>query len=546
MNIMPDSKIIVCQDVPLDNTYEHSIHFGYARDYTSLQRQYDYFYSKRKYEFDPVTYTRTGRNTVRVEMVADNMYNCNYMMFQNSNFRTESVHYVGDKWFFAFITHVEYINNAVSEITYEIDDVQTWLFDYQCNDVFVERMHNPTDNIGDNLIPEPLTPSAFVTSAEQEYPILDPTGQAGFQRRSIMIVNKKPDTTPFSPEEALINSKFTLLDYVDGLPMMHIWYAIFNMDDSADLLKLTQVMGLYSGEEDRIIGIFAIPPMLGATVNDLSLESVYNIIPNNCYGGTFDGYTPKNNKMYTYPFNRLQVSNSFGQDKEYRFELFPNVQNDGVYFKYRAVSVPKPGMIIMPNNYAGELDGTDDILKIGEYPEGAFAGDSFQMWLHQGFIQSFASNISSWNAMMIPQSGDYVGHNIGLRTALTATLNIIAQGIMADQQGNKVYGNLDASSAIYGLDKGYSFKFKTKRPVRSQAVMIDDFFTRYGYAQNRIMKTDSYVRKHWTYIKCSDITLYGSVPADSMAHLTRIFNNGITWWVNPAEIGNYSLDNSPK
>lgn len=545
MDIMPDSKIIICQDVPLDNTYEHSIHFGYARDYTSLERQYNYFYSKRKYVFDPVTYTRTGRNTVRVQMIADNMYNCNYMMFQNTNFRTESVHYVGDKWFYAFITHVEYINNAVSEITYEIDDVQSWLFDYQCNDVFVERMHNPTDAIGDNLIPEPLVPSAFVTASEQDFPVLDNTGHAGYQRRAIMLINKKP--SGLSPsEEQLVNDKFTLLDYVDGLPMLHIWYAIFNMDDGTDRRSMTAIMQLFSGMEDRIIGIFAMPPMLGTLQSPLSVESTYNIIANNCYGGTFDGYTPKNNKMYTYPFNQLQVSNAFGQNKDYRFELFPNAQQYGVTFNYRAVAVPKPGMVLYPLNYAGDTDGTDDILSIGDYPQGVYTGDSFQMWLHQGFVQSVASVASAGTSLLIPTKKDRVGKNIGMRNVLSESMNMVAQAIIADQQANKLYGNLSAESVVYGLDKGYSFKFKTRRPVRSQAIMLDDFFTRYGYAQNRIMKTDSYVRKHWTYIKCSDITLYGSVPADSLRHLTNIFNDGITWWVNPAEIGNYSLDNSPK
>ena len=540
MNIMPDSKIIVCQDVPLDNTYEHSIHFGYARDYTSLQRQYDYFYSKRKYEFDPVTYTRTGRNTVRVEMVADNMYNCNYMMFQNSNFRTESVHYVGDKWFFAFITHVEYINNAVSEITYEIDDVQTWLFDYQCNDVFVERMHNPTDDIGDNLIPEPFVPSMFVTSAEQIYPVMDSTGQAGFQHRVIVMMSE-----PVVGITDIPNYEYTEGTIVNNLPCP-VLYRVYNTDDPLDRARFNGFVSAIEGYTDRVIAIFAVPPMVGTAQNIDNVTGIYNILPNNIYGGDFNGYTPKNNKMYVYPYNQLQVSNSFGQTKEYRFELFPNAQQNGVDFNWRATALPKPSVILYPKDYAGDANSTDDLLKIGDYPEGVIKSDSFQMWLHQGFVQSVASVSSAGLSLLVPQTGDEVGSNIGLRNVISSTSNLVAQAIMADQQGDKLYGNLDASSAIYALDTGYAYKFKVKRPVRSQAVMIDDFFTRYGYAQNRIMKTDSYVRKHWTYIKCSDITLYGSVPADSLAHLTRIFNNGITWWVNPAEIGNYSLDNSPK
>lgn len=45
---------------------------------------------------------------------AENLYDCNYIMFQNASF--------GTKWFYAFITSVAYENNETSRITMEIDD----------------------------------------------------------------------------------------------------------------------------------------------------------------------------------------------------------------------------------------------------------------------------------------------------------------------------------------------------------------------------------------------------------------------------------------
>ena len=69
-------------------------------------------------------------------------------MFQNTSF--------GIKWFYAFITNVEYINNETSEITIEIDVMQTWHFDYTVNQCFVEREMAATDDIGGNLVPETL------------------------------------------------------------------------------------------------------------------------------------------------------------------------------------------------------------------------------------------------------------------------------------------------------------------------------------------------------------------------------------------------------
>lgn len=55
---------------------------------------------------------------MRVEKKAEDLYDCNYLAFQNTSF--------GSKWFYAFITSVEYVNNITSEITFEIDVLQTY------------------------------------------------------------------------------------------------------------------------------------------------------------------------------------------------------------------------------------------------------------------------------------------------------------------------------------------------------------------------------------------------------------------------------------
>ena len=41
-----------------------------------------------------------------------------------------------------------------------------------------------------------------------------------------------------------------------------------------------------------------------------------------------------------------------------------------------------------------------------------------------------------------------------------------------------------------------------------------------------------------------NVNIVGSVPTDDMAKIKGCYNNGITFWKNGGEIGNYSLDNS--
>ena len=116
MYIAPSTNIKLLKGVPLDNTYDHTLYFEDANS------QANYFASMAKYTFNNNTYQRVNKGTMRIGVCADNIYDCNYMMFQNTNF--------GTKWFYAFINSIEYINNDVTEIEYEIDDMQGSRLDF--------------------------------------------------------------------------------------------------------------------------------------------------------------------------------------------------------------------------------------------------------------------------------------------------------------------------------------------------------------------------------------------------------------------------------
>ena len=149
MYIEPNTVIRLLTNCPLDNTYDHTIYFNNA------QAQREYFAGLTKYTLTNQTYQRVNSSRMRVQYKADDLYDCNYLMFQNTNF--------GNKWFYAFVKSVEYINNIVSEIEYEIDVMQTWAFDYQLGQCFIEREHSATDVAGDNLVPENVEKGDYVS-----------------------------------------------------------------------------------------------------------------------------------------------------------------------------------------------------------------------------------------------------------------------------------------------------------------------------------------------------------------------------------------------
>ncbi len=114
MYIEPKTNIKILKDVPLDTTYEHTLYFNNKIEQTN------YFSSKVKYNLVNYTYQRVNRGVARVGIDTDALYDCNYMMFQNTAY--------GTKWFYAFITSVEYHNNGCCDISFEIDVMQTWFF----------------------------------------------------------------------------------------------------------------------------------------------------------------------------------------------------------------------------------------------------------------------------------------------------------------------------------------------------------------------------------------------------------------------------------
>lgn len=142
MEIFPNSTVVLLRGVPLDNTYTDTVR------YASTYMQEQAFLAYNPITFNKQTYQRVNRGYLRLQICADDIYNYNYLMFKNTSY--------GDKWFYAFITQIDYLNDNTSEIRYEIDVMQTWATDIVLRQCYVEREHSSSDLIGEHLVPEPV------------------------------------------------------------------------------------------------------------------------------------------------------------------------------------------------------------------------------------------------------------------------------------------------------------------------------------------------------------------------------------------------------
>ena len=91
------------KNVPMDDTYTDT------RWFTSAGEQNAYFMGKAVFTAEAHSYQRVNSSvaqpriaySIRVKKIADDLYGCNYLAFQNTNF--------ANKWYYCFIKMSNYL-----------------------------------------------------------------------------------------------------------------------------------------------------------------------------------------------------------------------------------------------------------------------------------------------------------------------------------------------------------------------------------------------------------------------------------------------------
>lgn len=524
MYIEPNTSIYILKGVPLDPTYDHTIYWY------DINAQVNYFYSKVKYTFARQTYQRVNRGYMRIQRKAEDLYDCNYLMFQNTAF--------GNKWFFAFITEINYVNNEVSEVRYEIDVMQTYHFDYALGQCFVEREHSETDNVGDNLIPEDIELGDYVTDD------FDSSGQ--LSPLSIVVASPFDDTYQNAVGE-IASGLYSMLKY-KAFP--------FTIQGCIDCN--TWITGA-GAKAQEIVMVYICPTNLinrytveqGSTGSAVTLPFTKTKKVSGAIAGT---YTPKNKKLYTYPYNFLYVTNLQGSYAVYPYEYFSG--NDCEFFITGDMN-PNMSAFLVPQNFKGTQANYDEKLTQTGWPVVPWVVDSFKAYVAMQSSNAIMGTLSG--AMQGGITGGGAGLLGGaLKGGLGKASDLAAQTYtqMILQKVAPTYAmplqahGYPASSASCAA-RILEFCFMHKHIREEYVKIIDDFFTRYGYACHRVKIPNRNIRPQFNYVKTVDCLIEAldtsghGLPADDEATICGIYNKGITFWKNPANIGDYTVNNAP-
>lgn len=515
MYIQPNSDLYLLNNVPLDDTYEHTLYFD------SSSAQTSYFIGRRKYSLTGQSYQRVNKGVARVGILADNLYDVNYIMFRNTAF--------GAKWFYAFVTKVEYVNNNCTDVYYEMDVLQTWHFDYSLDMCYVLRQHTISDVPLTYLAPEPINIGEYVFN----------NYEPAFIMTTMCVVIGIVDTSG--------TTSGNQYDGIYGGAELWAYYA-------SETDEINSKVNEYVQKPDAIICMYMIPEvLLGSVPADHKIKSSTKAVTQTRelpkINGTesLDGYVPRNKKLYSYPFNFIHLDNANGGDLSLRYEFFrfgvPAIQISG--------GITQPVKVLLrPYNYKGSWLGNTEqtptlnteSLVLENYPLCSWNIDAYQAWVSQNMFSIGMEGARTAGSVL----GSLLNFDIGgaVSTALNGATNLMEQQYSASIQADIMKGNM-TSGNVNVANLKQQFYWGRCSVNKSDAKRIDAFFDRFGYAIGENVIPNRSARPHWNYVKTAGCTVTGSVPADDMRKICGIYDAGVTWWKKASEIGNYSLDNSP-
>lgn len=500
MNVVPMTPITtvkVLRNVPLDSTYTDTLTFG------STSAQIAYFNGKTKYTFNNLGPVRL-QNAIRLPTVADNLFDCNYIMFQNSNF--------GSKWFYAFITSIDFINTNMCQVNIELDVWQTWYFNISIKESFVLREHVNNDAIGANLVPENLETGEYVNNSIDEFDLSE--------QYICAMTSLSSSLEPASGRT--ISGVYTGLNVIAGIPV-------------SDPTSINEVLSNFidQGREDAIAILYQYPAFCGDASSSSPSSTEKIVSPNTA---NINGYIPKNNKLFTHPYNFIVISNNDGQSALLRYENFNDPNN--ITFKIVGTFVSTPCVLAYPRNHRNITEDYDSGLVISNFPQCAWTGDAFKAWISQNKGNLLLSGMASTGTAI---GGTLTGNPVAVGVGLTGIARDIAKIYDHAQIPPQAHGQIQCDSLNSGMNR-VKFSFY-KMSIKAQfAKIIDDYWSKYGYQVNALKVPNITGRPSWNYVQTDKACVTGSVPFNDINTIKSSLNNGITFW-HGDWVGDYSRNN---
>lgn len=544
-SVEPQGEIYLCS-TPLEKDYQNELTF------TNLASQLAYFNSTIKHTLDNYTYIRK-ESIINVGLNIDDIINCNYLFYKNKGFT--------EKYYFCFISDMQYVNENCTAIKIETDCFQTWQFDLIYKPSFIEREHVNNDTVGANTIPENLETGEYVLESEVDNADLQDV---------CPVVATTVDPEGNDEYGSYCGNRYEALGYYifKGSLM-----SVYDGGDQKDCIKRYLDYMAGQSKTDAIKSIFMAPKKLvgwtGTGVwsstslfSMLSYRNALDVfehtdpiytdydIPYTFSGlsitrpTTFGNYIPKNNKMFTFPYSYMNLTNNNGGNSIFKYEDF---NSNTPSFEINGIISPSCSIRAIPLNYKNIAKNYNYGLQGAKYPICSWLNDIYTNWLTQNAVNiglNVAGNVGQIiSGVALASSGagalsgaGQVASGIG---GIANTLGQIYQHSLVPPQAE---GNINGGE-VGGANSKLTFTLQNIQVREEMARVIDGYFSMFGYKVNRVKVPNITGRANWNYVKTIDVNIEGDIPQNDLSIIKGIFNKGITLWHNPNTMYDYSQNN---
>lgn len=463
-----------------------------------------------------------------------------------------------NKRYYIFIDSVEWKSNLNTVILhYSYDYWQTYCYQIELKESYVEREHVEDDTFGKHIIDEGLPIDEYVIQSSE---VLDGNNDGMYfcitlsdTRDCVSIAHSEQKPIPSTCKPSKFEQS-TAIIFSDDLEIVSRFIDLLTSRN-----KLDGISGMYSVPKTAIPTKIQKQGYDWDTGEDLiKYVGINNDLPTMLVWdiskpSKIDGYSPINKKCFTYPYCFANITNNNGSSLYGQFELADDKTT--VKFRYYFPCIEGNTSFGYLADYDGVTKNFDKSLQGQTNIELPFVTNTFSAYLsaNQNSIANQYSTIDRNETASIVKAG--VNGAVGIVGSL-ATGNIagaISSGIgtasnIADatlsaynqrqaidsslkDQESKANVSHGAYTGVGNIICGQiGFKGQLITVTAENIKMIDDYFSMFGYKVNTIKKPELNTRPYWNYIKTSGVNMIGNVPQDALTILKQMFDNGVTMW----------------
>lgn len=535
------TEIILCSGIKMDRNYENVLSYSES-DLVTLCRS-NSIYTGNKYKI-----TGVRNNIINLHCpYAIAMYS-NYLAFKNPKY--------GNKWMFGWVTDVKLLNEDTTQITFKTDVFSTWYSRFNLNQAFIEREHVSDDTIGKHTLPEGLETGEYVAQIKNSnnyQPVLTNM----YYLSDLLIVAGVTElgfiyAYPQSAQQLQYNGVYSGLTYI----------AFQNGNELEKFIRNSH----QNLSDDNLATLFMIPSSMVSlsqsdwittTVgDDIHYSFTFAFVPTTQFEQNMGevsypkaefldaDYVPVNKKLLTFPYCFLNVTNNAGVVKDYHYELFNTAHN--CTFQLRGAIGVGCSIKLYPKDYSVKGSNTSTVenklhsIDAGKLPTCPWLNDAYTNWLTANSV-NMALNVGK--DIMQVAGGITTGQVGGVVGGFSGILGQVASIYEHSLQPASAKGGLNQGDLNFACRNTFNtYPMSIKKEV---AVIIDRYFSRFGYKVNEVKTPNLNSRTVFNFIKVGgmDELVSGEIPATDLEEINTIFRKGVTIFHDYSKIGNYTVSN---